>query len=140
MALDGHGHQRPIALPERGAALDVGEEKGDGAGGKIRHCLAPDVLSQVVFGKIVAPACPDHVLMRHHWVVTNPDTYGVLMSRGWVLAPGNTSSFVSPGLPGSGLIDMTGPLMNRPTVAPHSFEDSGGLVNCVTHDAHRFQM
>ena len=37
VALDGRGHRRPVPLPERGAALDVGEEEGDGTGGEIGH-------------------------------------------------------------------------------------------------------
>ena len=33
-----HGtHRYAIALPERSAALDVGEEEGDGTGGEIGH-------------------------------------------------------------------------------------------------------
>ena len=31
MAGDRAVHSRPVPLPERGAALDVGEEEGDGA-------------------------------------------------------------------------------------------------------------
>ena len=37
VALDRGRHRRPVPLPERGAALDVGEEEGDGAGGEIGH-------------------------------------------------------------------------------------------------------
>ena len=37
MALDGSRHRHPVPLPERGTALDVGEEEGDGAGGQIGH-------------------------------------------------------------------------------------------------------
>jgi hypothetical protein len=37
MTLNRGCHRRPVALPERGAALDVGEEEGDGAAGKIGH-------------------------------------------------------------------------------------------------------
>jgi hypothetical protein len=35
--LNRHRHRLPIPLPERGTALDVGEEEGDGAGGEIGH-------------------------------------------------------------------------------------------------------
>ena len=34
VAGDGGRHRRAVPLPERGAALDVGEEEGDGAGGR----------------------------------------------------------------------------------------------------------
>ena len=34
VALDRGRHRRPIPLPERGAALDIGEEEGDGAAGE----------------------------------------------------------------------------------------------------------
>jgi len=37
MALDGSPHHRGIAPPERGAALDIGEEEGDGTRREIRH-------------------------------------------------------------------------------------------------------
>ena len=37
VALDGGRHRYLVSLPERGTALDVGEEEGDGAGGKIGH-------------------------------------------------------------------------------------------------------
>ncbi len=37
VALDRRRHRRLVLLPERGAALDVGEEEGDGAGGEIGH-------------------------------------------------------------------------------------------------------
>jgi hypothetical protein len=35
--LDGTGHGLAVMLPERGTALDVGEEEGDGTGGKVWH-------------------------------------------------------------------------------------------------------
>jgi hypothetical protein len=35
VALDGSCHRGTIVLPERGAALDVGEEEGHGAAGEI---------------------------------------------------------------------------------------------------------
>ena len=41
VALDRGRHRRPVPLPQRGAALDVGEEEGDGAGGKIGHGPSP---------------------------------------------------------------------------------------------------
>src|SRR3954447_15246155 len=37
MACDSRRHRDLVPLPERGTALDVGEEEGDGAGGKIGH-------------------------------------------------------------------------------------------------------
>ena len=37
MACDSRGHRHLVLLPERGAALDIGEEEGDGAGGEIGH-------------------------------------------------------------------------------------------------------
>ena len=37
LPIDRLPHGGPIPLPERGTALDVGEEEGDGAGGKIGH-------------------------------------------------------------------------------------------------------
>jgi hypothetical protein len=42
-----------VSLPERGAALDVGEEKGDGAGGEIGHDPL-QTLGEMLFGTIVA--------------------------------------------------------------------------------------
>jgi hypothetical protein len=37
VTFDGHSHRCLVPLPERGAALDVGKEEGDGAGGQIDH-------------------------------------------------------------------------------------------------------
>ena len=37
MTLDSCRHGHLVPLPECRAALDVGEEEGDGAGGQIRH-------------------------------------------------------------------------------------------------------
>ena len=37
LPIDRGTHGGPVPLPERGAALDVGEEEGDGAGGEIGH-------------------------------------------------------------------------------------------------------
>jgi hypothetical protein len=39
--LHGARHRSPVMLPERGAPLDVSEEEGDGAGGKIGHDPIP---------------------------------------------------------------------------------------------------
>jgi hypothetical protein len=41
VALDGGHHRLPIALPALRAALNVGDEKSNGAGGKIRHDPLP---------------------------------------------------------------------------------------------------
>jgi hypothetical protein len=45
VALDSSRHRRPILLPERGAACDVGEEEGDGAARQLRHCWSPGSVS-----------------------------------------------------------------------------------------------
>ena len=37
--IDGLPHGGPVPLPQRGAALDVGEEEGDGAGWQPDHGL-----------------------------------------------------------------------------------------------------
>jgi hypothetical protein len=42
VALNGGGHCLPVPLPQRGAALDVSEEKGDGAAGEIGHEPFPE--------------------------------------------------------------------------------------------------
>ena len=47
VALDGRGHRLPVPLPERGAALDVGKEEGDGAGGEIGHGPFPRCRSRM---------------------------------------------------------------------------------------------
>jgi hypothetical protein len=41
VALHGIGHRSPVPLPERGAALDVGEQEGDGTAGEIGHRPSP---------------------------------------------------------------------------------------------------
>jgi hypothetical protein len=33
----GGAHGDPLALPQRGAALDIGDQEGDGAGRQLRH-------------------------------------------------------------------------------------------------------
>jgi hypothetical protein len=40
---DGLRHRRPVPLPERSTAFDVGEEEGNGATGKVDHRPTPDV-------------------------------------------------------------------------------------------------
>ena len=37
MAVDREAHRHLVPFPERGTALDVGEEKGDGAGWELSH-------------------------------------------------------------------------------------------------------
>ena len=41
LPLDRAAHGGPIPLPERGTALDVGEEEGDGAAGQFGHGRSP---------------------------------------------------------------------------------------------------
>ena len=48
VALDCSRHRLPVSLPERGAAFDVGEEKGDRAAGKRGHRPSLDILVNVI--------------------------------------------------------------------------------------------
>jgi hypothetical protein len=53
VVLDRTCHCCPVALPERGTPLDVGEEEGDGAGGQVGHGSF-QTLSWMSFCPIVA--------------------------------------------------------------------------------------
>ena len=48
-------HRRAVVLPARGAALDVGEQKRDGAGRQFGHRSDPD-LNSVMYGRFIAHA------------------------------------------------------------------------------------
>ena len=54
MTLDGGVHGDAVALPQPRRALDVGEEEGDGAAGKVSHRRARCVVGVRVLA-IVAP-------------------------------------------------------------------------------------
>jgi hypothetical protein len=60
MASDGSRHCRGISLPERGAALDVSEEEGDGARWKIDHCPSFRSCTRAVIPKLSHGASPAH--------------------------------------------------------------------------------
>ena len=60
MALNGRRHCRPVPLPELGAALDVGEEEGDGAARQVSHWPFPSVLPRTRLVTIVARAICDY--------------------------------------------------------------------------------
>jgi hypothetical protein len=46
VAVDGVRHRRSVLLPEGGAALDVGDEEGDGTAGQIGHDIRSAPLSR----------------------------------------------------------------------------------------------
>jgi hypothetical protein len=57
IARDDRNHRLTISLPERGAAFDVREEKGDSAAGEIGHGPFPECRS-----------CMDRVKLSHAFV------------------------------------------------------------------------
>jgi hypothetical protein len=60
MPLDRCRHCCAVPLPERGAPLNVGEEKGDGTGREIGHWPSPLVLVETRLIEIVAWSVPSH--------------------------------------------------------------------------------
>jgi hypothetical protein len=77
VALDRRRHRLSISLPQRGAALNISEEEGDGAGGEIGHSHP-----QIALSSVPTVHTPPHYRRPRAWEGTDRPTPGAASRTG----------------------------------------------------------